>query len=151
MSKDLKIVIAIALMIVVLLSSFIYNRPSFLASRTLPYDLPKEAEIVESRRFGVLYWTKGYQMKIKISHENPEEYLDILMSAYDQPGHFMSYEEYQEFATSIFQERDIIPVVEENTNVYVSVFEMESGESVTHIIASADQFDAYMYVYWYNS
>lgn len=148
MKKDLGIVIAVVLIIVILLSSFLYNRPANVFSRTIAYDLPEEAEIVETRRYGVLYYTRAYQMKIKISHEEPEQYLNLVLDTYDDVGRFMSYEEYQEFANNVFVSRDIVPVVEPNTTVYVSILEFTDGVKLMHIVASANQSDAYMYVYW---
>lgn len=148
MKKDLSIIVAILLIIVILISSFFYNRPAKLLDRTIAFDMPEEAEIVETRRYGVLFYTRAYQVKLKISHEEPEQYLDLIAGAYDQIGNFMSYNEYQSFANSVFVGRDIVPVVEPNTTVYVCAMEFTDNVKLIFVIASANQSDAYMYIYW---
>lgn len=148
MKRDSIIIIAIIVIIGVLISSFVYNQPQNLAKRTLAYDIPEEATIVQTRRYGVLYWTRGYQMKIQINHDNANAYLNLLAETYGQPGDFLSYAEYQDFAASIFNEKDIVPIVEANTTVYVSVMQFADGVELIHIIASTSADEAYMYVYW---
>ncbi|MBO4638078.1 MAG: hypothetical protein J5685_13175 [Clostridiales bacterium] len=148
MSRD-KILIGLTVILLIILGVvFWYDRNSAVLERTLPYQLTDDMKIVEMNKHGSLFARSSYEVKIRISHEDPESVMDMISEAYDFGGGFIGPEEYADFSNGLFDGFRIRPNPEPNTFIWVMSAKDEGYHEVTHIICSESATDAYLYIYY---
>jgi len=147
-SEFMMIIVAVAL-VAALVISLVYDRNSALLERTLKYEITDDMKIVRVDKHGSWFNRTSYEAKVKIPHDDPLIIMDSIINAYDGfEGEFISYDQYLTFADTVLDGVKLKPDVEEGTTVWMQGVKIAGGESVYHIIASASQTDAYLYIYY---
>lgn len=148
--KTVALIILLVAVIGALVAGLIYDRDEALIARTQPLPLGQDGiEVVEMHKHGFIFHRSGYEAKISIPHDHPEDMVQYLADLYQFDGELMLNAQYQMFCEEVFDGSMMEPVVEEGTNVWVQGAGVEDGANVVNIIVSEDSTHAYLYVYYH--
>jgi len=153
MSKKEKILVTVTLIMVILLVvCFVYDRTPALMGRTLDYTLPEDTRIVDIDKHGFMFYRVGYEAKVEINPENPEEILTLFVENYGDSGNPLSYSDYEMTANYMFENYysyvDIKPQPLAGTIIWMHEADLEGGHHVLHFIDLEEGDRAYLYIYY---
>lgn len=152
--RERTMVIATIILAIVLVISAIYDRNSALLKRTLAYELPEGARIVKVEKHGFAFYRVGYEAKIEVNPENPEEVLKCFVEGYDFSGGMMTGNEYQRMSELIFGEDgqfnyvNLRPDPAVGSGVWVCEVITEDEHTILQMLDIEDGDHSYLYIYY---
>jgi len=152
--KDKILVIVTVVLAIFLVICCIYDRKEALIARTLAYDLPEGSKIVEIDKHGFSFYRVGYEAKVLVDAENPEEVLQCFVEGYNFSGSIMSYSEYQEISDILFGEdgqisyAKIKPDPMSDTGVWMCEVITEEGHTIVQLLDLETGNQSYLYIYY---
>ena len=153
MSKKEKTLIAVTVVMLLLLAvCLFYDRTSALMARTLGYELPSDTKLVDIDKHGFMFYRVGYEAKVEINPENPEEILTVFVEKFGDSGTPLSYSDYELTANYMFENYysyvDIKPQPLDGTIIWMQEADLEGGHHVLHFIDLEEGDRAYLYIYY---
>ncbi|MCQ2515924.1 MAG: hypothetical protein MJ094_03585 [Saccharofermentans sp.] len=137
-----------------MIGCFIYDSSKNLLKRTLAYELPQYAKVVEIDKHGFSFYRVGYEAKVLVDANNPEDILACFVNGYDFSGSMMSYQEYQEISELLFGEdgqlsyADIVPNPASGSGVWMCEVITEEGHTIVQLLDIENSDDSYLYIYY---
>lgn len=147
------VTVTIAL-VIVLIISFIYDRNGAVLKRTLAYELPDDAKIVEMNKYGFSFYRVGYEAKILVNADNPEEILQCFVDGYDFSGSMMSGSEYADLQNLIFAEdgelsfAKIKPEPAPGSGVWMCEVVTQDDHTIVQLLDIEAGDNSYLYIYY---
>lgn len=153
MQKKEKILVAVTVIMVIILGvCLFYDRTSALMARTLSYDLPEGAKVVDIDKHGFLFYRIGYEAKVEINPEYPEDMLERFIDSYGESGRMLSGSEFATLASYMFDNYysyvDIKPAPAPGSSVWMQEADIPGGHHVLHFLDIEEGDHSYLYIYY---
>lgn len=153
MTKKEKILVTVTVIMVLLLGvCLFYDRSSALMARTLAYELPSDTRLVDIDKHGFMFYRVGYEAKVEINPECPEEILVLFDQNYGDIGEQLSNSEFETTANYMFDNYysyvSLKPQPLPGTAVWMQDTETEDGHHILHLIDLEEGDHAYLYIYY---
>lgn len=153
MKKKEKILVAVTVIMVLVLAVCAYfDRTSALMGRTLAYELPADTKVVDIDKHGFLFYRVGYEAKVEINPENPEEILDLFTTCYGNTGEQLSYSDFEATANYMFENFysyvSLKPQPLPGTGIWMQDSDTADGHHILHFIDLEEGNHAYLYIYY---
>lgn len=145
--------IAVLVVILVLVTGFfvggiIYDDNERLIARTTGIKLGEGYEVEKIYKHGFMFRRSAYEVKISIPHDDPQDAVDAITDLYGQEGQFLTYADYYELSSDIFEGVKLQPIVENGTNVWTLPVKFTDEENIFFLLVSEDSEHAYLYIYY---
>lgn len=149
MSKRDKTLLTVTIVLIIaLIFSVIWDINSFVLKRTLDFEITEEMEIDSMRKYGMMFYRKAYEAKIRVSTSDAETVLNNIVNEINQSPDIMTYERYTAFAADTFNKEYYRPHPTEGTEVVVIKSKTSSGDYATIMMDVESETDAYIYIYY---
>jgi hypothetical protein len=149
MNKRIKVLAVILVLITAFfVAGIIYDDNERLIARTTGIELGEGYEVEKIYKHGFMFRRSSYEAKISVPHDNPQQAVDVITSIYEQDGVFLTYADYYELSSEIFQGERLRPVVENGTNVWTLPVMFDDEENIFFLLVSEDQEHAYLYIFY---
>lgn len=150
--KDIILVVATVIMVIVLIIGFIYDRNSALLERTNRLDITHDQnlELVKINKVGFLYMRAAYEAKVKIKDGNAEDYIIKIASLYGGTGQMFDYTQYKKYEADVLTAQSIKPNPAQDSFVWAlgAPLKQNSSENIVYIISLEGESEAYIYLYY---
>lgn len=147
--KDKILVVVTIVLLLVLAASFVWDRNTFVLQRTLKIEMTDDMELISMSKYGVMFYRKAYQARIRIDRDIAEQKLDMIVNTYGTDPEIMDYDSYKEFADKTFQKEILRPAPLVGTEVAV-IKALDGEHQVTFMIDVENDTDAFIYVYYHR-
>ncbi len=153
MSKKEKILVTVTVIMVLLLGvCLFYDRSSALMARTLAYELPSDTRLVDIDKHGFMFYRVGYEAKVEINPDNPEEILALFAQSYGNTGEQLSNSDFHTTAEYMFNNYysyvSLKPQPLPGTGVWMQDSDTADGHHILHFIDLEEGDHAYLYIYY---
>ncbi len=153
MQKKEKTLVAVTIvMVAILIVCLIYDRNSAVLRRTLPYSLPADTKLVDMDKHGFMFYRVGYEARVEIDPNNPEELLTCFFDAFGDAGEMLSGEDFAAMENYMFEHyysyADIRPAPAPGSHVWMQEADIGDGHHVLHFIDIEAGDHAYLYIYY---
>ncbi len=145
--RDKILIVVTVVLLLVLAGSFIYDRNDFVLARTLKIEMTDDMKVVSMSKYGVMFYRKAYQARIRTDIDKAEEKLEQIATTYNAGVEIYDYEAYKQFASETFQKEIIRPEPVVGTEVAV-VKATDGDHLVTFMMDVETDSDAFIYVYY---
>lgn len=150
MNKKRIIVLLVILVLItgIFAVGLVYDDNERLLERTAGLKLGEGYEIEKMYKHGFMFRRSSYEAKISVPHDDPQTAVDIITDFYGLDGTFLTYADYYELSSEIFEGVTLRPVVENGTNVWTLPVKFDDEENIFFLLVSEDSEHAYLYIYY---
>lgn len=146
--KDIRLVIATVILIVILIFGFIWDANSNVLGRTLDIEITDDMDVVNMKKSGTLLYRIRYEARIMFPEENLQNIVTDILQTYQVEGDLYDSTEFEQIKSDIFSGGEtLVPSPITESAVLVIPALSESGDEICFIFAIEDT-GSFMYVYW---
>lgn len=146
--RDITLLSVTIALVIALVVGIIWDLNSFVLKRTLDTPITQEMTVESMHKYGIMFYRKAYEAKVKINSYDAERILNDTATAVQQYPEIMTYEEYKTYSEEAFQKQILRPNPLEGTEVVVLKTINSDGDYVTYMFDIESVDTAYIYIYF---
>lgn len=146
--RDITLISVTVALILALVAGIIWDLNGFVLKRTLDTPLTEEMEIETMHKYGIMFYRKAYEAKIRIDPSYAELALNYIANTLQIIPEVKTYEDYMTYSESAFQREILRPAPLNGTEVAIIKSVSTNGDYVTYMMDIESDTEAYIYIYF---
>ena len=151
--SDIILVVITAILVLVLIIGFIYDRNSALLDRTNHFAISSDdnLELVKMNKVGFLYARAAYEARLKVKDQDWSHYVVLISETYGGEGQMFDYTQYKEYEADALDKVTIKPTPRSDSFIWVLGVPLKenTSENIVYIVTiEGESHDVFIYLYY---